>query len=157
MATAPQHLTSLASLNRDVANWVDEVARLTTPDRIYWCDGSASEFQMLERELVAQKELLPLDQREFPGPVGIPPHAGALCAERAVPCEHQGRGVEGEKCREQQTVVDQRRKATSESGAGPADHGPGAGAGLRTGAAALPAAFDSFATSSCSSGRKMAS
>jgi phosphoenolpyruvate carboxykinase (GTP) len=67
MATAPQHLTSLASLNRDVANWVDEVARLTKPDRIYWCDGSESEFQMLERELVARKELLPLNQSEFPG------------------------------------------------------------------------------------------
>jgi phosphoenolpyruvate carboxykinase (GTP) len=67
MATAPQHLTSLASLNRDVANWVDEVARLTKPDRIYWCDGSESEFQMLQRELVAKKELLPLNQTEFPG------------------------------------------------------------------------------------------
>jgi phosphoenolpyruvate carboxykinase (GTP) len=67
MATAPQHLTSLASLNRDVANWVDEVARLTKPDRIYWCDGSESEFQMLERELVTKKELLPLNQSEFPG------------------------------------------------------------------------------------------
>jgi phosphoenolpyruvate carboxykinase (GTP) len=54
-------------LNRDVANWVDEVARLTKPDRIYWCDGSESEFQMLERELVAKKELLPLNQSEFPG------------------------------------------------------------------------------------------
>src|SRR6266481_6343560 len=67
MATAPQHLTSLASLNRDVADWVDEVARLTKPDRIYWCDGSESKFQMLERELVAKKELLPLNQSEFPG------------------------------------------------------------------------------------------
>jgi phosphoenolpyruvate carboxykinase (GTP) len=67
MATAPQHITSLASLNRDVANWVDEVARLTKPDRVYWCDGSESEFQMLERELVARKELLPLNQSEFPG------------------------------------------------------------------------------------------
>jgi phosphoenolpyruvate carboxykinase (GTP) len=67
MATAPQHLTSLASLNRDVATWVDEVARLTKPDRIYWCDGSESEFQMLERELVTKKELLPLNQSEFPG------------------------------------------------------------------------------------------
>jgi phosphoenolpyruvate carboxykinase (GTP) len=67
MATAPQHITSLASLNRDVANWVDEVARLTKPDRIHWCDGSESEFQMLERELVAQKDLLPLNQSEFPG------------------------------------------------------------------------------------------
>ncbi|HWJ34647.1 MAG TPA: phosphoenolpyruvate carboxykinase (GTP) [Steroidobacteraceae bacterium] len=67
MATAPQHLPTLASLNRDVSNWVDEVARLTKPDRIYWCDGSDPEFQILERELVAKKELLPLNQDTNPG------------------------------------------------------------------------------------------
>jgi len=67
MATAAQHVTSLASLNRDVSNWVDEVARLTKPDRIYWCDGSDSEFQELESELVAKQELLPLNQDTHPG------------------------------------------------------------------------------------------
>ena len=44
MATAPHHLPSLASLNREVSDWVDEVARLTRPDRIHWCDGSDAEF-----------------------------------------------------------------------------------------------------------------
>jgi phosphoenolpyruvate carboxykinase (GTP) len=67
MATAAQHVTSLASLNRDVSNWVDEVARLTKPDRIYWCDGSDSEFQELESELIAKQELLPLNQDTHPG------------------------------------------------------------------------------------------
>jgi phosphoenolpyruvate carboxykinase (GTP) len=67
MATAPQLVTSLTSLNRDVSNWVDEVARLTKPDRIYWCDGSESEYQLLERELVGKKELLPLNQDTYPG------------------------------------------------------------------------------------------
>ncbi len=67
MATAPHHVTSLASLNREVSKWVDDMARLTRPDRIYWCDGSDAEFASLERELVAKKELLPLDQTAFPG------------------------------------------------------------------------------------------
>jgi phosphoenolpyruvate carboxykinase (GTP) len=67
MATVPRHVTSLASLNRDVSAWVDQVARLTQPDRIYWCDGSNAEYQSLERELVAKKELLPLNQGSFPG------------------------------------------------------------------------------------------
>ncbi|HLZ99547.1 MAG TPA: phosphoenolpyruvate carboxykinase (GTP) [Steroidobacteraceae bacterium] len=67
MATASHHFSSLASLNRDVATWVDEVARLTNPDRIHWCDGSESEFQMLQRELVAKKELLPLNPTDYPG------------------------------------------------------------------------------------------
>ena len=67
MATAAQHVTSLASLNRDVSAWVDEVARLTQPDRIHWCDGSEAEYQSLERELAAKKELLPLNPDSFPG------------------------------------------------------------------------------------------
>jgi phosphoenolpyruvate carboxykinase (GTP) len=67
MATAPQHVTSLPLLSREVTAWVDEVAKLTQPDHIYWCDGSDSEFQALERELIAAKELLPLNAQRFPG------------------------------------------------------------------------------------------
>jgi phosphoenolpyruvate carboxykinase (GTP) len=67
MATAPQHATSLASLNREVAAWVDEVERLTQPDATYWCDGSDAEFQALRRDMVASKALLPLDQSRYPG------------------------------------------------------------------------------------------
>jgi phosphoenolpyruvate carboxykinase (GTP) len=67
MATAPQHVTALASINRDVSAWVDEVAKRTTPDHIYWCDGTQSEFQSLQRELIASKELLPLNSQSFPG------------------------------------------------------------------------------------------
>ena len=66
MATAPQHV-SLASMNRDVSVWVDEVAKLTQPDHIFWCDGSDAEFHVLERELIAAKELLPLNAQSFPG------------------------------------------------------------------------------------------
>jgi phosphoenolpyruvate carboxykinase (GTP) len=54
-------------LNRGVSDWVDEVAQLTQPARIYWCDGSEAEFQGLERELVAAKRLLPLNQSSYPG------------------------------------------------------------------------------------------
>jgi phosphoenolpyruvate carboxykinase (GTP) len=67
MATAAQHVTSLASLNHDVSAWVDEVARLTQPERIYWCDGSDAERRAIERELIASKDLLPLNPASFPG------------------------------------------------------------------------------------------
>jgi phosphoenolpyruvate carboxykinase (GTP) len=67
MATAAQHVTSLASLNQDVSAWVDEVARLTQPARVHWCDGSEAERRLIERELVATKDLLPLNQSSFPG------------------------------------------------------------------------------------------
>ena len=67
MATAPQHVTSLASVNRDVSAWVDKVAKLTQPDHIFWCDGSDAEFHLLQRELISSKELLALDPQSFPG------------------------------------------------------------------------------------------
>jgi phosphoenolpyruvate carboxykinase (GTP) len=67
MATAAQHVTSLASMSRDVSAWVEEVARLTQPDRIHWCDGSDAEYQSLARELVAKNELLPLNPQSYPG------------------------------------------------------------------------------------------
>jgi phosphoenolpyruvate carboxykinase (GTP) len=35
-----------------VIEWVEEVARLTTPDRIYWCDGSDEEYDALCQELI---------------------------------------------------------------------------------------------------------
>ena len=67
MATAPQHFIPLASMNRDVSDWVESVAKLTAPDRIYWCEGSHAEFQALQLELVAAQELLPLNPQSFPG------------------------------------------------------------------------------------------
>jgi phosphoenolpyruvate carboxykinase (GTP) len=67
MATAPQHVTDLSAVNREVAAWVEQVAKLTQPDAIYWCDGSDAEFQSLERQLVASKDLLPLNATSYPG------------------------------------------------------------------------------------------
>ena len=67
MATAPHTLASVAEISKIVADWVGEVAALTTPDRIHWCDGSAAEFQQLRAELARTGELRELNQSTFPG------------------------------------------------------------------------------------------
>ena len=38
--------------NKKLIEWVEEVAQLTTPDRIHWCDGSAVEYDNLCQLLV---------------------------------------------------------------------------------------------------------
>jgi phosphoenolpyruvate carboxykinase (GTP) len=42
----------ILSAEHPVVRWVDEVAALTTPDAVYWCDGSQSENDRLTQLLV---------------------------------------------------------------------------------------------------------
>jgi phosphoenolpyruvate carboxykinase (GTP) len=62
MATAPSSFKPLSEISPEVADWVAEVANLTTPDRIHWFDGSAAETARLRNELLARKELAPLNE-----------------------------------------------------------------------------------------------
>ena len=41
--------------------WVDEIAGLTKPDEIVWCDGSAHEADLLTKQLVAEGKLIKLN------------------------------------------------------------------------------------------------
>ena len=66
MATAPSAFIPLPELSRDVAEWVGSVAKLTTPDRIHWCDGSPAEMAALRNQLIAKKELQALNEETFP-------------------------------------------------------------------------------------------
>ena len=38
--------------NQALTNWVDEMAQLTKPQSIHWCDGSAEEYEQLCQQLV---------------------------------------------------------------------------------------------------------
>jgi phosphoenolpyruvate carboxykinase (GTP) len=54
--------SSLAALTQ----WVDEVARLTQPDRIQWCDGSDGEYRALVDAMVGDGTLIPLNPDTHP-------------------------------------------------------------------------------------------
>jgi phosphoenolpyruvate carboxykinase (GTP) len=53
--------------NQSLSAWVDDVARLTKPDRIHWCDGSEEEYRALIQGMLADGTLIELNQEKFPG------------------------------------------------------------------------------------------
>jgi len=54
--------SSLEALNR----WVDDVARLTEPASVVWCDGSDAEYARLVETMLASGDLLPLNEKTNP-------------------------------------------------------------------------------------------
>ncbi len=52
--------------NAALAAWVDEVAALTNPDKIHWCDGSEAENDALTEAMLATGDLLRLNEETHP-------------------------------------------------------------------------------------------
>lgn len=51
----------------ELAEWVDDVARLTRPDAVHWCTGSGEENAELINRMLDAGDLVELDQRSHPG------------------------------------------------------------------------------------------
>jgi phosphoenolpyruvate carboxykinase (GTP) len=58
--------TAMGSQLEALNQWVMDVARLTQPDRIQWCDGSDTEFEELVQQMEADGTLLPLNSETHP-------------------------------------------------------------------------------------------
>ena len=78
--------SKLETLNR----WVDEVARLTQPDRIHWCDGSDAENEALTELMLESGDLIELNptthpncylHRSHPSDVARVEHLTFVCTE----------------------------------------------------------------------------
>ena len=52
--------------NERLRQWVDDWAAVMQPDAVYWCDGSAEEYDRLARELVASGTFTKLDEAKRP-------------------------------------------------------------------------------------------
>ena len=59
--------TAAPTKNPHLLSWVEEMAKLSTPDKILWLDGSELERQELIAQAVVDKVLIPLDQKKWPG------------------------------------------------------------------------------------------
>ena len=64
---SPQAVPAKASAHAALNEWVAEVAALTRPDAIHWCDGSDAEYRMLLERMRADGTMLELNQDTHPG------------------------------------------------------------------------------------------
>jgi len=86
--TALAHETQVPTRHSRLLAWVREVADLTTPDRIVWCDGSQAEWDGITDDLVAAGTLVRLDPVRRPNSfwVRTDPSDVARVEERTYIC-----------------------------------------------------------------------
>jgi len=54
-----------------LASWVEQVARLCKPERVYWCDGSPEEYRAMINLMILQGVAIPLNPQKRPNSVLI--------------------------------------------------------------------------------------
>lgn len=57
----------MTTKNKALESWVAEVAALTKPDKIHWCDGSETEKKTIIAQMVQSGSLIPLNEQSHPG------------------------------------------------------------------------------------------
>jgi phosphoenolpyruvate carboxykinase (GTP) len=57
----------MTTTNQRLQKWVEEVAALTKPDAIHWCDGTQEEYDGLIKDMLAGGDLIELNQQTHPG------------------------------------------------------------------------------------------
>ncbi|MCX4883274.1 MULTISPECIES: phosphoenolpyruvate carboxykinase (GTP) [unclassified Streptomyces] len=58
--------TVIPTKHQELVSWVNEIAELTQPDNVVWCDGSEAEYERLCEELVAKGTFRKLDPIKRP-------------------------------------------------------------------------------------------
>ena len=52
--------------NKELQHWVDQVAKLTSPEEVHWCNGSEQEYQTFIAQMLDSGDLLKLNHETFP-------------------------------------------------------------------------------------------
>ncbi len=93
MWIAKEEVVTYPTTNKKLIEWVEEVAQLTTPDRIHWCDGSADEYDEMCQLLVDNGTFTKLSEakrphsyyaRSDPGDVARVEDRTFICSKREI-------------------------------------------------------------------------
>ena len=76
MATVTMEVESARNSNRQLTQWVEEVARMCRPDQVYWCDGSAQEYQNMLQFMILAGVAIPLNPAKRPDSILVRSNPG---------------------------------------------------------------------------------
>src|SRR3989442_8333846 len=68
--------TGSENKHKQLASWVEEVAHMCKPDRVYWCDGSGEEYQAMLRLMVLAGIAIPLAPEKRPNSIVVRSNPG---------------------------------------------------------------------------------
>ncbi|HEU5452705.1 MAG TPA: phosphoenolpyruvate carboxykinase (GTP) [Terriglobales bacterium] len=73
MSTVIEPVTSAAAgiKHKGLLQWVDDVARLCTPDRVHWCDGSTQEYDLMQRLMIQSGTAIGLNPQKRPNSIFV--------------------------------------------------------------------------------------
>lgn len=91
MATVTMEVESARNSNRQLTQWVEEMARMCRPDQVYWCDGSPQEFQNMLQFMILAGVAIPLNAAKRPESVLVRSNPGdvARVEDRTFICSQR--------------------------------------------------------------------
>ncbi|HXW93140.1 MAG TPA: phosphoenolpyruvate carboxykinase (GTP) [Terriglobales bacterium] len=91
MASTTVEVESARNGNKQLTQWVEEIARMCRPDQVHWCTGSLQEYQDMLQFMILAGMAIPLNPAKRPGSILVRSNPGdvARVEDRTFICSQR--------------------------------------------------------------------